>query len=157
MPPLVHGFALGWGFVLRSSHRTAPFVSPAINVLGLAAVGRLGNISSFIRLPIVAGGRELGLLFTGDSLEAAEAPAPHGVFFCPFARLDAPPRAGKGLLGPPAASALPQLPCRETADRDDCAVDDLSRRTRLPEVVGSLLVVFDARPGKIPAGPGKDG
>jgi hypothetical protein len=157
MPPAAQGFALGWEFALRSSHRTLPFVSPAISVLGFVVVGRLGNISSFTRVPIVGGGLELGLLFAGDTLEPVETPPTHGVFFCPFASPEAPPSAGKGLLGAPATNALPQLPCLETAERDDCAVEDLRRSTRRPEVPAPLPVVFDDRPGKIPAGPGNDG
>ena len=40
-------------------------------MLGFVVVGRLGNISSFARAPIVGGGLEVGLLFAGDTLEPA--------------------------------------------------------------------------------------
>ena len=130
-----------------------------MRVVGLAVVGRLGNISSLALGPIVAGGRELGRLFAdGEIRDAIEVLPAHGVFFWPFARLEAPPRAGKGLLLLlTAARALPQLPWRETAEREDCAVEDLRRRTRLPEASVPLLVVLGERPGRTPAGPGKEG
>jgi len=61
-------------------------------------------------------------------------------------------RGGNGL---PPVRALPQLPCLETAERLDCAVDDFSLSTLLPEV--ALLAVLVLDPGSIPAGPGRIG
>lgn len=49
--------------------------------------------------------------------------------------------------------ALERLPARPTAERDDCAVDDLRRRTRFPPEP----VVPDESPGRMPGGPGKAG
>ena len=54
-------------------HLTDPFVVPGINVLGFAAAGRLGNISSFALGPIVLGAAVDGTppTFDGVDLEAA--------------------------------------------------------------------------------------
>ena len=56
------------------------------------------------------------------------------------------------VLGGAGRSRLfPQLPWRDTALRDDCAVEDLSFRTRRPDEAPGSPVVEPA------AGPGRDG
>lgn len=46
-----------------------------------------------------------------------------------------------------------RLPVRPTAEREDCAVEDFRRRTRLPPAP----VVVEDMPGRIPLGPGRAG
>ena len=54
-------------------HLTVPLVVPAISVLGFGAAGKLGNISSFARGPIVLGAAVDGIDrgFEGVDLEVA--------------------------------------------------------------------------------------
>lgn len=54
-------------------HRTDPLVVPAISVLGFDAAGRLGNISSLARGPIVRGAAVEGTprMFEGVGRDAA--------------------------------------------------------------------------------------
>lgn len=51
---------------------------------------------------------------------------------------------------------FPQLPCRETAERDDWAVLDFSLRTRRPVLMLTLGRPTDV-PGRVPLGPGREG
>lgn len=62
-------------------------------------------------------------------------------------------RGGKGLEEEAEPGNAPLLP---TADREDRAVDDFRRRTRLPPTPLPLTVLGDI-PGRIPLGPGKAG
>jgi len=108
------------------------------------------------------GGREEGRLLAGveeafadDEVVGREV---QGARFWPLEREDAPPRAGKGfdfeeeevLLVLP--WALPQLPWRETAEREDCAVEDLRRRTLRPPGWAP-----PESPSSVPVGPGRLG
>jgi len=64
-------------------------------------------------------------------------------------------RGGNGLcvfLGLNMPCRLPLLP---TADREDCAVDDLSRKTRLPPPALLMVLVGDSE--KVAFGPGNAG
>ena len=130
-------------------------------VFGFAATGSAGKASiaaPFILLAVV-GGLESGCEDKGgggldDDEEEEEAEgATHGV---------APTRPAPTLLAEGAgveegngfvAVELPQLPCLLTAERDDCAVELLSLRTRRPPLPAAAA----EEPGKTPLGPGKDG
>lgn len=135
LPPFAasHGLA-GLMFPLRSSHLTVPRVSPSIKVLGLAAAGSAGKASTAAEtsgFPKVEG-LDTGRDGAGEGLDEDEAEADgatHGV---------APTRPAPALLAEDAgidgngfvAVELPQLPCLLTAERDDCAVELFSLRTR---------------------------
>lgn len=62
-------------------------------------------------------------------------------------------RGGKGLEEEAEPGIAPLLP---TAEREDGAVDDFRRRTRLPPTPLPLTVLGDM-PGRIPLGPGSAG
>jgi hypothetical protein len=111
-----------------------PRVKPAINVFGLGAAGRAGNaFRSVVRGAgpvdargagrayddvVVTEGRVGGVLVqTGAFAAAATARLAVGA-----------ESGGNGLV----LLVLERLPARPTAEREDCAVDDLRRRTRFP-------------------------
>ena len=50
-------------------------------------------------------------------------------------------------------TVLFQLPCLLTAERDDCAVELLSLRTRRPPLPAEAV----EEPGRMPLGPGREG
>lgn len=112
-------------------------------------------MSSLARGPIVRGaavdGTERGFDVVGReaAVPVAQASGSRAGFLVPEER------AGKAFAGveEPAdrSRELPQLPWRETALRDDCAVLLLSLRTRRPVEPGTEDVVDPA------AGPGRDG
>lgn len=116
-------------------------------VLGLAAAGKAGKATSEGAedndVDGRPGDRELGP--DGASQGVAVRPA--------VARVDADAMAGNGLALMVEAAALPQLRCLLTADREDCAVELLSLRTRCPP----LPVTAADEPGSTPLGPGRDG
>ena len=62
-------------------------------------------------------------------------------------------RGGKGLLEDEPEGRAPLLP---TAEREDWAVEDFSRRTRLPPAPLPFTVLGDM-PGRTPPGPGRAG
>lgn len=72
---------------------------------------------------------------------------------------DGEERGGNGLLEDADAEAEAEegrAPLLPTAERDDCAVDDFNRRTRLPPAPLSFMV-FGDMPGSRPPGPGRAG
>lgn len=87
---------------------------------------------------VVTDGRVGGVLFQTGAFAAAAARLAVGA-----------ESGGKGLV----LLVLDKLPARPTAEREDCAVDDLRRRTRFPPDP----VVLDDKPGRMPGGPGKAG
>lgn len=134
-----------------SSQRTVPRVRPAIRTFGFGAFGRAGKASALFALGRGddAGAREEERLPGNDGEGAAVPQAVAGV-------LDdraEEPRGGNGLAEELDPGSAPVLP---TADREDCAVDDFKRRTRLPPEPLPLTVLGDI-PGRMPLGPGKAG
>lgn len=84
---------------------------------------------------VCGGGLEEGRLGAGLARVDEDGRGVQAALFWPFDRDDAPPRAGKGFDADeklPVPSTLPQLPWRDTAERDDCAVEDFKRRTLRP-------------------------
>lgn len=127
---------------------------------GFAAAGRAGNASAALlvdgraELEGVAEEERLGVLGTdGREREGGGAVVAQGVadWEAPLRFDDGPAaaeRGGNGFEG--ADGRAPLLP---TAERDDCAVDDFKRNTRLPPV----LTVLGDMPGRRPPGPGRAG
>ncbi len=124
-------------------------------MLGLEAAGYAGKavsdgvVDDDVPNP---GGRELGREDGRDEDELAEGPS-H-----PAALRPAPPAlvddaAGMGGNGFAVAAALPQLPCLLTADREDCAVEFFSFKTRWPP----LPAPATEETGAPTLGPGRDG
>lgn len=133
-------------------------------VFGFGAVGRAGNASEFAAFAFAvreSGGLEEGREVVGEGREEVEA---DGVSQGVAPTLPAPARlaeaevdaaggmGGKGL----AAAALPQLPWRLTAEREDCCVELLSFSTRRPPPLLATDVAAE-EPGKMPLGPGRVG
>lgn len=132
---------------------------------GFDAAGSDGNIASFGLAPgTVDVGRDGAGV--GRALLAAEElgadAVPQGVVvILPVPVLFAGGSEGKLLgferVGPDGVEILlasvPQPACWFTADRDDCAVDVLRRKMRLP----ADEVLLDDAPGGRPCGPGSDG
>lgn len=137
-------------------------LKPAIIVFGLAAAGREGKLSSDC---LIGGWRVVGRLKAGAAvmglvaLELTEdtvgaVVALQGDCDGPFREPPlAGPRAGNGSRLVPLVTALPQEPCLETADRDDCAVLFFSVNTRRPPDPLAPPVT----PGRVPLGPGRLG
>jgi hypothetical protein len=140
-------------------------LKPAIIVFGFAAAGREGKASSVARggaaLPefvfcrrvdAVVGDGRARLMFVLEMLGTEVFPHAGGTETAvPRGFLLAAASAGKGSRVVPLAIALPQEPCLETAEREDCAVLFFSVSTRRP-----LLAIFET-PGRVPLGPGKSG
>lgn len=150
-----HGLSVSGFPPLASFHLTVPLVSPAIRVFGFAAMGNAGNASPvappFAR-PIVAA-LDTGRDDAGDGRVDDGAAQGTGPTRPAPARLaDAAGMAGKGL----AFTALFQLPCLLTAERDDWAVELFSLRTRWPPLPAAATAAAD-EPGKTPLGPGSEG
>lgn len=139
-----------------SFQRTVPRVFPAIRTLGLAAAGRAGKESA----PRGAGaagtrledgaaddGRLTGLGIAGRGKDGG-ADVAQGVAAAAFPRREEGPaaadRGGKGLEG-----AFGRAPLLPTAEREDLAVDDFKRKTRLPPVLTAPVDMPGRRP---PAG-----
>lgn len=118
-----HGFEGVLELLLPSSHRTVPFVSPAIKVVGFGAAGRAGKAPTFI---VVEEGAGLDTfrdgvgdgLFVDEAVEVAQGTGPTRPAPARFA--DAAGRPGKGVEELMAALIeFPQLPFLLTADCDD--------------------------------------
>lgn len=126
--------------------------------LGLAAAGRAGKASApleagfFTEAVGVEEDERLGAL--GRARGGGGAAVAHGVEPAPVRRDDDGPaaaeRGGKGFEDDEDDGMAPLLP---TAEREDFAVEDFSRRTREPPV----LTVLGDIPGNSPPGPGKAG
>lgn len=144
--------------LLASSHLTTPFVRPAISVFGRAAAGRAGKAS-------VPGEEEEGT--AGDRIEDGrreeedEEEVAEGLTQGVGPTRPAPARladeAGRGdMVGNGLdLAALPQLPCLDTAERDDWAVEDFSLRTWNPPLRGAVPVVSGG--GAAVEDPGRTG
>ena len=124
-------------------------------VFGFTAAGSAGNASEDVGFAI----REMGALDEGREVagEGREEDDADGVSQGVAPTLPAPTRladvaggmGGKGL----AFVALPQLPCRLTAEREDFCVELLSLSTRRPPLPSA-----DAEEvGRTPLGPGRVG
>jgi hypothetical protein len=146
----------------RSSHRTVPRVRPAISTFGFGAAGRAGNASeSFVFCTVregVGAGREDGLMALAMVRAGVGATVAQGelvVVALGAERAVEEERGGKGLVDEDedVETIEPLLP---TTEREDCAVDDLSRRTRFPPTPLPFTVPDDM-PGIWPPGPGRAG
>ena len=141
------------GVLLRpSSQLTAPLCNPKIVVLGLTAAGSAGKASETPTVtPLEAAGTvDVGRTGAGDDLE--EDGVTHGVaptWPGPARLAEAAGMGGNGFEG----AALPQLPCRFTGDREDCAVEFFSFNILRP---APTVVALD-EPGRSPPGPGREG
>jgi len=168
VPPLPQGFT---GVALpdpvgEANHFTEPRVlKPDIIVFGFGAAGNEGNASSVARggtvlrelvfcrsEDAVVGGGRAALMFVLEIDGADVLPHARGID-TPEDRelLFAADSAGNGSRLFPLAMALPQDPCLDTAERDDCAVLFFSVNTRRP-----LPAVLET-PGRVPLGPGRPG
>lgn len=127
--------------LLASSHLIVPFVRPAISVFGRAAAGRAGKAS-------VPAEEEEEEGTVGDRIEDGrrEEEVADGLTQGVGPTRPAPARlvdgAGRGdMVGNGLdLAALPQLPCLDTAERDDWAVEDFSLRTWNPPLRGAVPV-----------------
>jgi hypothetical protein len=133
-----------------------------MRTFGFGAAGRAGNASeSFVFRAVrevVGAGREDGLIALAMVRAGVGAAAAQGVVVAVALgaeRAVEAERGGKGLVedDEDVETIEPLLP---TADREDCAVDDLSRRTRFPPTPLPFTVPGDM-PGIWPPGPGKAG
>lgn len=128
--------------LLASSHLTVDFISPAISVFGRAAAGRAGKASVPAEEEGGAGERvedvrreEAEEEEDGDGLTQGVGPTRPAP-----ARL-ADEAGGWGMVGNGLdLAALPQLPCLDTAERDDWAVENFSLRMWFPPLRGAVLV-----------------
>ncbi len=126
-------------------------------VLGFDAAGKAGKAGSDGVVDDVANpggrelGRELGREDGRNEDELAEEPS-HPAALRPIPPALVDDAAGMGGNGFDVA-ALPQLPCLLTADREDCAVEFFSFKTRWPP----LPAPATEDPGTPTLGPGRDG
>jgi hypothetical protein len=135
-----------------------------MRTFGFGAAGRAGNASELFVF-VFRTGREGGGAVRDDGLIALAmdragggAAAAQGVLVAVALgaeRAVEAERGGKGLVDEDedVETTEPLLP---TADREDCAVDDLSRRTRFPPPPLPFTVPGDM-PGIWPPGPGNAG
>ena len=128
-----------------------------MKVFGFAATGRAGNIESEAAAADErigsgpAGRRDEGRGWNMEEDEAEGAIQGVGPTRPAPARLAEDVDIGGNGGG---GAALPQLLCLLTAEREDCAVEDLSFRTREPPPVPVVAV---EEPGRRPPGPGREG
>lgn len=140
-----------------------------MRTFGFGAAGRAGNASELevfaVREDGAAVGRgeeRLDAVVKGDGDdddEGAGAAVPHAVvvLFRAAGRAeddDTDERGGNGLLKDETEEG--RAPLRPTAEREDCAVDDFKRSTRLPPAPLPFTVSGDM-PGRSPPGPGRAG
>ena len=150
--------AAGLGAPRLSSHLTVPRVRPAIRVFGLGAAGSAGNRSWSLAtagLDAGAGVREFERLGAGDeALGDGAGLVPHAGLPFAFEPLVVLESGGKGLVEEPEPRIPGSVAFCLMADLDDWAVDDFSRRTRLPT---PAPVMLDDENGEEPPGPGRAG
>lgn len=126
---------------------------------GFGAAGSAGNASE----PEAVGRAEVAgvleplrlevLVMVGRAEEDVGAAAAQGVAEVAWERREEPTeaeRGGKAVADVDEDGRAPLLP---TAEREDWAVDDFSRKTREPPV----LTVLGDMPGSMPPGPGRAG
>lgn len=143
-----------------SPHRTVPRVRPAMRTFGFGAAGSAGNASALFALGVCEEEGVLGALGRGEGrLDATGAAVVPQAVVAVFRLLDREEdvededRGGNGLLEDAEEG---RAPVRPTADREDWAVDDFKRSTRLPPAPLPFTVDGDM-PGRSPPGPGRAG
>ena len=136
-----------------------------MRTFGLGAAGSAGNASALFALEVCEEEGVLSAVGRGegrgegrlDALGAAAVPqAVVALFRLPDRAeedADDEERGGNGLLE---EAEEGRAPLRPTADREDWAVDDFKRSTRLPPAPLPFTVDGDM-PGRSPPGPGRAG
>lgn len=131
-------------------------------VFGFGTAGKAGNASGFAAFAVrVTGGLDDGREVAGEGRAEEEAEgvsqgvAPTRPAPARLADADVDPVGGMGGKGL-AVAALPQLPWRLTAEREDCCVELLSFSTRRPPPLPRAEAEAD-EPGRMPLGPGSVG
>lgn len=144
--------------LFASSHLTVPFARPAISVFGRAVAGRAGKASVPAAEEEGAAGERVkdGRRDEEEDEEEAAEGLTQGVGPTRPAPVRLADEAGRGgMVGNGLdLAALPQLPCLDTAERDDWAVEDFSLRTRNPPLRGAVPV---ASGGVAVEDPGRTG